>query len=120
MVRWFAEIVEEDEDAVHTRKIVGVHYCTAADRAKFFQPNLSSKKKIEKLFAQEKMFCLDSTDWNGKPLELFGPTDVLAHRRLDIIYMPCEPKQLTRKNRRKAKKECLVNLKSKKALKRRL
>jgi hypothetical protein len=59
-------------------------------------------------------------DWNGKPLELYGETDVVAHRRIDINYLPCEPKQITEANKHLQKTECLVDLKDKKALKRRL
>jgi len=66
------------------------------------------------------MLCLDEMDWDGKPLELYGEADVAAHRRIDINYLPCEPKQITMANKHLAKTECLVNLKDKKAMRRKL
>jgi hypothetical protein len=74
MVRWVANIVEAEHFGadVERTKHVGTHICNEADKEKFFPPRRGSKSKIEKLFKANKMHCLDSTDWDGKPLELYG------------------------------------------------
>jgi len=33
-------------------------------------------------------FCLNQTDLSGKTA-LYGKNDAIAHKRLDILYMPC-------------------------------
>ena len=111
MVRWFVEIVETAGHSINkTRKTVGTHLCTEADKAKFFEPARGSIHTVEKLLKEDKLVCLDSLDWYGKPLELYGPNDAVAHRCLDINYVPCEPQQITDENRHLENTECLVDL----------
>ena len=109
MVRWVAEIVETDGERFWTeRKPVGTHKCSKEDKAKFYNPRHGQERIFEKLFESNEMFCLDSVDLG--PFELYGTQDFQKHRRLDINYLPCELKQLTKANEDLVKKECLVDL----------
>jgi len=68
------------------------------------------------------MWCLNAKDTKGivYKIELFGNDDFNTHRRLDIIFQPCTPIQLTRDNAKLASTKCIVNMKSKTALKKKL
>lgn len=65
---------------------------------------------------------MDNLDTDGLEINfnLFGRDEISTHRRMDIIYKPCQPKQLTPYNKHLKDTECIVDLKSPKALKRKL
>jgi hypothetical protein len=71
---------------------------------------------LDELKLKDSLFCLNEKDIKGKPINynLFGRDEVSKHRRLDIIFKPCMPKQLTKENGHLEKVECLVDLKDKK------
>ena len=50
-------------------------------------------------------------------MELFGSDINTNHRRLDILFLPCDMKQITPENKHLADKECLVDLKNETAVK---
>jgi hypothetical protein len=56
---------------------------------------------INRLKKSKTFWCLNERDTEGKPLNtsLFGKNDITAHRRLDIIFTPCVPQQLTKANK---------------------
>lgn len=71
--------------------MVGVHPCTKEDIDKFYSPAVTlNAEQIRDMFTDNQMQCLDNTDWNGRPLELYGSSMFGAHRRLEILYLPCE------------------------------
>jgi hypothetical protein len=39
------------------------------------------------------MYCMDSVDDTGVPVNkaIFGPDDGRDHRRIDLLYLPCDP-----------------------------
>jgi len=39
------------------------------------------------------MYCMDSVDNKGEPVNkaIFGPDDGRDHRRIDLLYLPCDP-----------------------------
>lgn len=39
------------------------------------------------------LYCLDSVDSKGVPVNkaIFGPDDGRDHRRIDLLYLPCDP-----------------------------
>jgi hypothetical protein len=39
------------------------------------------------------MYCLDAVDSEGMPVNkaIFGPDDGRNHRRIDMLYLPCDP-----------------------------
>jgi hypothetical protein len=39
------------------------------------------------------MYCMDSVDSKGAPINknIFGPDDGRDHRRIDLLYLPCDP-----------------------------
>jgi hypothetical protein len=41
----------------------------------------------------EVMYCMDSVDTNGIPVNkaIYGPDDGRDHRRIDLLYLPCDP-----------------------------
>jgi hypothetical protein len=57
----------------------------------------SSANKVEKIKATNSFLCLDEHDTQGKPvnLRLFGKDDSSPHRKLELLAIPCIPKQLT-------------------------
>ena len=89
---------------------------------KIDKATLESSKKlrenIEFLKATEFM-CLNKVDTEGKKyaLDIFGDNDVYAHRRIDLNYFPCQPIQLTAQNRYLQKTKCIIDLKSRRAIK---
>jgi len=56
----------------------------------------------------------------GKSLDFYGSEDFQKHRRFDLVYMPCEPIQLTESNKHLVEKECIVDLKDEKAKQKKL
>jgi hypothetical protein len=60
------------------------------------------------------MYCLDPKDKKGAPInkDLFGPDLYHKHRRLEINFLTCEAKQLTKDNFSDYDNKCLVDLKS--------
>ena len=93
MVKWLVKIVEGDGFSYFnnsTSKIVSVHKCTDEDWLKFFAPRQDKKDKIEWLQKQNTMFCLNKTEleWEGESLGLYGSTDFMKHRRLEIRFLP--------------------------------
>ena len=73
--------------------IGGLHPCTEEDYAKFYKPNVGSKKNFEYYKEKKAWMCVDSFDKNGKPWDanLYGITGLDA-RSLDINFIPCIPK----------------------------
>jgi len=59
--------------------------------------------------------CLNDLDDDGKKIDmkLFGPDEGRGHRRVDLNYLPCKPKQLTKDNEKDYDTKCLADLKSK-------
>jgi hypothetical protein len=66
--------------------------------------------------------CLNDLDNEGKPykLSIYGEDDSELHRRIDLNYFPCVPIQLTAYNKSRQDTECIVDLKSESAMKRKL
>ena len=56
------------------------------------------------------MYCLDSVDNTGFPVNkaIFGPDDGRLHRRIDMIYQPCDPVTYS-KSKVLKNGECFVN-----------
>ena len=120
-VRWFAEIVESDGiDFWMNRTSIDIHKCTQEDFTKFHRPKESSRVKIEEIQKQGELLCLADRDVKGRPFKVYGNSDVKAHRRIDLRYLPCEPVQLTEENKHLKDKECLVDLRSKEKLQQKL
>lgn len=61
------------------------------------------------------MMCIDREELTGGSLKLYGENDLYKSRRLELIYLPCKPIQLTDKNKRFKDQKCIYNVKSKKA-----
>ena len=60
------------------------------------------------------MLCPDRHDLNGKKINttLFGHDDSQKNRRLDVNYYPCDQVQLTKENRKSKDSNCIVDIKS--------
>ena len=56
--------------------------------------------------------CIPDRDDEGSLVnrKLFGPDEGRNHRRLDFLYLPCDPKQLTEQNKANYTTECLADL----------
>jgi len=89
-----------DADGHSYNQSVGVHHCNEADYEKFYPSVRDQHLLISKLKEENAFYCLDDKDTDGKPLEtlLFGKSDIVMHHRLDIIFTPCVPEQLTKAN----------------------
>jgi hypothetical protein len=55
------------------------------------------------------MFCLSKLDWEGENLKLFGKSDLMAHRRIDMNLLACNATQITEENKHLESTECLVD-----------
>ena len=57
--------------------------------------------------------CLNELDVEGKKVNkrLFGPDEGRHHRRFDINFLPCTPKQLNKENEKDYDTQCLADLK---------
>jgi hypothetical protein len=99
----------------------GTHPCTEEDLAKFYKPALGSKKAFDFIKNQNEILCMDKYDKEGKefPRNIFGETGN-DNRTIEIIYIPCIPKQLTPYNKHLVEKECIADLKDPQALKKKL
>ena len=65
---------------------------------------------------------MDKLDAEGKNYEMkiYGSKTSLNYKRIDLLFAPCMPVQLTYKNKNSAKRECIVNLRSKSAISKKL
>jgi hypothetical protein len=91
---------------------VGTHICTEEDWSKFYKPSKSSKAKIDFVKRKGVMMCLDDLDLKGSQVKknLFGVDDVHPHRRIDLVYLPCIPEQITPANKGENDTKCLADL----------
>jgi hypothetical protein len=100
LVKIFGMIYWRDIEDNYVNQSIGVHRCTDADY-KMFHPVVKDQVIIfDRLKQNRTMWCLNDKDIEGKPLNtsLYGKTDIVPHRRLDIIFTPCVPEQLTKAN----------------------
>ena len=64
-----------------------MHRCTEADLAKFYEPEKSTKPRVEAFRETGGLFCLD---WQKLNVELYGYWQAAAnYGGLDIIVAPC-------------------------------
>ena len=59
-------------------------------------------------------------DGNHVNLNLYGDDDTSPHRRLDLIFKPCKGIQLTQENKDRVNDECIYDLTSPAAVRRKL
>ena len=62
------------------------------------------------MFDSGGMLCLEKLAWKGEDLKLFGKSDLMAHRRIDLNLVACDAKQITEENKHLNSTECLVDL----------
>jgi hypothetical protein len=89
IVQWVAVIEDYDLDDTWKKTYVKTHKCTEADKDKFYDPATESKAIFAEFKNENSFFCLNQTDLNGKTALYGNHNGVMAHRRLDIMYMPC-------------------------------
>ena len=89
---------------------VGVHVCNDDDWAKFYNPSKLAKTRIDDLKRRSALYCLNENDKDGKPvnMDLYGPDENYPHRRIEIMYRPCDPIKETEANKHLHETECLV------------
>ena len=70
-----------------------MHECDDADYAKFHTPSESAATRIAVLKFSRALMCLNKKDSNGKDAmpSLYGPDENYPHRRIELMYRPCEP-----------------------------
>lgn len=111
MVKWEAQILEGNDNTSVIKHRIGVHPCTPQDWKKFHAPAERDKSRIAKLQSKNSMHCLDANDKAGNAInnKLFGADNFHKHRRLEINFVTCEPKQLTVDNFAEYDNDCLVD-----------
>ena len=114
LVTLFGVIFYMTHDNTLQNQTIGTHKCTKEDYGRFYEPAVDQAPKVNRLKKANTFYCLDKIDTNGRPLNtsLFGKDDIVVHRRLDIIFTPCIPQQLTEENKHLQKKMCLADLNS--------
>ena len=86
-----------------------MHKCSKEDVALFNHGD----EVINKAFNETSLFCLNRTQLMDKESgRLYGDNQLFPHRRLEIIFLPCQLEQLTDENRHLKDTKCLVDLKN--------
>ena len=70
IVRWLG-VIEETDSRGYNRNTtyINTHRCTADDKKKFFKASDESRATVENFLKNDsQFFCLDNTDWRGKPV----------------------------------------------------
>ena len=118
LLHWQVEAVQSDGDLGSDTIAykLDFHICTEEDRKKFYTPSPTSRIKIDMMFSNGGMLCLSQLDWKGENLKLFGKSDLMAHRRIDLNLVACNPLQITEQNKHLNSTECLVDLTNKTAI----
>jgi len=99
-IEFYGMIVERADNNTLLHQKIGVHRCNESDYEKFHPPEKDQLHKIEDLKASRTLLCLDEQGVTGNYYNrsLFGKDDIVVHRRLDIMFTPCVPEQLTKEN----------------------
>jgi len=77
-----------------------MHICSEIEWAtKFQKPAVKDAKKIDALRLGLVMYCLDDVDNKGFPVDkgIYGADDGRLHKRIDLLYQPCDPVTFTSK-----------------------
>ena len=83
---------EGNGDKAKKAHTVLTHICTEEDWKKFHKPAKKDQGKFDKLRSRGVMQCLNDRDIDGNKINnnIFGPDDGRPHRRIDIIFSPCQ------------------------------
>ena len=71
-----------------------MHVCSKIEMAVLFhKPAKKDASKIAQLRESNVLYCIDSVDKEGVPVNkaIYGPDDGRDHRRIDLLYLPCDP-----------------------------
>ena len=100
LVTWLPQLIESDGNKNENRTNLGYRPCTASDYSKFYEPNASSKSKIDHLKEKKVLYCLDGLTAGGAPvnLSIWGQDETVAHRRLQVTFIPKHPVGITALN----------------------
>ena len=114
-VQWKAMIIEGSysQEKKEIRRTVGVHKCLPSDYAQFYPLSNQNEEHLAELeHLKPHLWCLNDSDDQGNVLtqqSFYGPIDGTSHRRLDIIYQPCIPRQLDENNKHMEGEKCLAD-----------
>jgi hypothetical protein len=114
-VEWKAMIFEgsynQSKQAI--KRNVGVHKCLESDYQQFYPLSNKNEVDIAELESlKPHLWCLDDKDEQGQILNhqsFYGPIDTTSHRRLDIMYQPCIPRQIDEYNKDMEGEKCLAD-----------
>jgi hypothetical protein len=87
-------MVESDGNMNETYTDLKFHLCTSEEMHEFHHPNEASWTRMNALLDANVMYCLDATDTEGNVIDLniSGSNELVAHRRMQLNYLPCTPK----------------------------
>jgi hypothetical protein len=120
-VDWLLTAWTSENSAYKKEYIGGLHPCTEEEYAKFHPRATSSRMLFDNLKKENAWMCMNDYDFEGKKISktLFGITGNNS-RTLDMIFIPCIPKQLTPYNKHLVDKECIADYKDPKSLEKKL
>jgi hypothetical protein len=100
-VEWVAEMIDGDGSGLEHITYLGTRICTDEDWAKFDKEDKDAHHRIEHIKGNGSMHCLTGYDEDGNWVDLHvsGDSETVPHRRLEINFMPCHPKRLTKENK---------------------
>jgi len=87
-----------------------MHKCNDADFEKFYAPAKTIYKTITSLREKEYFWCLDTNDFDGKPLNsrLFGRETMDSYRYIDFRFVHCLPQEMNDTNKHLKNETCMV------------
>ena len=91
--QWSAFMVESDGLVNEVKTAIPITTCTDADYDAFYPPTQNTRNKFDKIKSEKTALCLGQYDAEGNPIDftIYGSTEAMPHRRLDISFMPCTP-----------------------------
>ena len=92
-IKWEVHIYEGDGKTDTLAQVALAHKCTELEWKKFYTPARKSKSRMEILKSRDVMFCMNTNDQKGKPvnINLFEPSDTAPHRHIEFMVKPCIP-----------------------------
>jgi len=112
-------LVESDGNVNDIYTELAYDKCSEKDWDKFYPASNKNAERIAKIKKSSVMNCITGKAKNGKDVDLkiYGPDETTAHKRIEFLFRPCIPKQLTAANKGDT---CVVDLKSQTAMDKKL
>ena len=105
-----ASVWNKTDDGKEHMQEFAMHKCNDSDFEKFYAPAKTIYKTITSLREKEYFWCLDTNDFDGKPLNsrLFGRETMDSYRYIDFRFVHCLPQEMNDTNKHLKNETCMV------------